>query len=130
MIQSYVDNPSNDMDLLFGLKLSDLNFVDFSEGKTFGSEFEVLVTDFLPNAKNIVSCLDEGVGLDTVIEQNEDLKKSLKAIYKCEITNKKLSQEEINQGKTSNFEEIIINIFCIPTNEELMIARKTMEMVK
>lgn len=119
IIQSYVNNPSNEMDIVFGLKLSDLNFIEFSEGKTFGSELNVIISEFLPSAKNIVSCLDEGVGLDTVVSNNEDLKESLKAIHKSEITNRKLSQKEIEEGKASNFEEIIINIFCIPTQEDL-----------
>ena len=119
IIQSYVNNPSNEMDIVFGLKLSDLNFIEFSEGKTFGSELNVIISEFLPSAKNIVSCLDEGVGLDTVVSNNEDLKDSLKAIHKSEITNRKLSQKEIEEGKASNFEEIIINIFCIPTQEDL-----------
>lgn len=119
IIQSYVNNPSNEMDIVFGLKLSDLNFIEFSEGKTFGSELNVIISEFLPSAKNIISCLDEGVGLDTVVSNNEDLKESLKAIHKSEITNRKLSQKEIEEGKASNFEEIIINIFCIPTQEDL-----------
>lgn len=118
--QAYVSKEENDMDIIFGLSLSDFNFNTFSEDTSFGEQFKYLATDLLPRAADVLDSMSDGaIGLDTVIDNPDVYADLLKVMYQSEIVNKPLTDEERANGGISNFENIMIGLFSELTDEDI-----------
>lgn len=119
VLQGFVSSEKNNMDLFFGLKLGDLNFNTFSENHSFATEIKYIVTELLPKVGEVMSLVEDGFGVDLIIDNSNLLSSILSCVYQCEITNRPLTFEEESMGKISNFETMMVNLFHNPTQEEI-----------
>ena len=120
IMQDYVSDEKNDMDLFLGIKLSDMNFTKFSEGSSFASEFGFLVKDLLRKASVITELTDTtNSPIDLMIENQEKLTGLLESVYTSEILNREITPEEESTGLLSNFNKIMVNLFSSPTSEDI-----------
>ncbi len=119
LFKAYTTNPTNDMALALGLRLSDLNFTDFDES-SFAKELKSIARDVLPNSQSIINLVEEkNVNIKKIIHEREGLEESLEAIYLNQITNPHLTDEEIRKNELTNFENVMINLLCNPTAEDI-----------
>ena len=119
ILQSFVSKESNNIDLFFGLKLSDFNFNEFTSNHSFATELKTIVNELLPKINDVMSLVEDGFSVDLVIDNSTLLSDIMNCIYKCQITNKPLSEEEVSMGALTNFETMMVNLFYNPTQEEI-----------
>ena len=103
VIEDMITSAEN-MPLFLNLKVSDLNFTDFSEDTSFGDEFAFLLTDVLPETEEILG--SDSFSLAYVVNNSDKVSSLLEKIYESEIINNP------NVEENNNFENIMISIFA------------------
>lgn len=114
---------NNDQELMLGIKMSDFNFTSF-ENSTFANEIKYLINDVLPSITDVMD-IDFSSGIEEIVANDEVLDKALNSLYKSQIFNRVLSEEEITQGKISTFQNIMINLLVKPSEEEISQGKDT-----